>query len=43
MIAYRKERIENAIGLFVHEHYLRTRQPITQMKLWKYLAYFETE
>lgn len=43
MSAYRKERIYNAIGFFVQEHYLKTKQPITQMKLWKYLAFFEAE
>lgn len=41
MRAYRKERIENAIALFVHEHYQKTGKPLSQTKLWKYLSYFE--
>lgn len=41
MKAYRKERIDNAIAFFVHEHYHKTKKPLSQTKLWKYLAYFE--
>lgn len=41
MKVYRKERIDNAISFFVHEHYHKTKKPISQTKLWKYLSYFE--
>ena len=43
MSAYRKERIDNAIGFFTQEHFERTRKHLTQTSLWKYLAFFERE
>lgn len=43
MITYRKERIDNAIAFFVIEHHYKTHKPLSQTKLWKYLAYFEIE
>ncbi|GHT51463.1 hypothetical protein FACS1894102_7390 [Spirochaetia bacterium] len=41
MIAYRKERIENAILFFAKEHYKKTKNYISQTALYKYLAFFE--
>lgn len=41
MKVYSKERIDNAIAFFVHEHYHKTKKPLSQTKLWKYLSYFE--
>jgi uncharacterized phage-associated protein len=41
MKVYTKERIDNAIAFFVHEHYHKTKKPLSQTKLWKYLSYFE--
>lgn len=43
MNVYKKERLDNAITFFVHEHYHKTNSSISQTKLWKYLAYFEIE
>jgi uncharacterized phage-associated protein len=43
MKVYSKERIDNAIAFFVHEHYHKTKKPLPQTKLWKYLAYFELD
>jgi uncharacterized phage-associated protein len=41
MLAYRKERINNAILYFVKEHYKKTKNDLSQMALYKYLAFFE--
>jgi len=41
MIAYKKERIENAILFFAKEHRKKTKQYISQTALYKYLAFFE--
>jgi hypothetical protein len=41
MQAYRKERIENAMFFFAHEHYQSTRKYLLQTSLYKYLALFE--
>jgi len=38
MIPYQKEKIENAICYFAHEHQRVTRKPLTQTYLYKYLA-----
>jgi len=43
MKAYSKERLDNAIAFFVHEHYHKTKRQLPQTKLWKYLAYFELD
>jgi hypothetical protein len=41
MLAYRKERIENAMLFFAKEHYAKTRRHLSQTALYKYLAFFE--
>jgi hypothetical protein len=41
MIAYQKERIENAICFFAAEHQKVTKKPLFQTYLYKYLAFFE--
>jgi uncharacterized phage-associated protein len=41
MLAYRKERIDNAILFFAGEHYKKTRNDLSQTALYKYLAFFE--
>jgi uncharacterized phage-associated protein len=41
MLAYRKERIENAILFFAKEHYKKTKNDLSQTALYKYLAFFE--
>lgn len=41
MIAYQKEKIENAICFFAEEHKKATRQPLYQTYLYKYLAFLE--
>jgi hypothetical protein len=41
MIAYQKERVENAICFFASEHKKATRKPLYQTYLYKYLAFFE--
>jgi len=41
MIAYRKEKRENAICYFATEHYNRTGRYIPQTTLFKYLAYLD--
>jgi len=41
MIAYQKEKIENAICFFALEHQKATRHPLYQIFLYKYLAFFE--
>jgi uncharacterized phage-associated protein len=38
MIPYQKEKFENAICYFASEHQKRTRKPLTQTYLYKYLA-----
>jgi hypothetical protein len=43
MIAYQKEKIENAICFFASEHHKATRQPLYQIFLYKYLAFFDFE
>jgi uncharacterized phage-associated protein len=43
MIAYQKEKIENAICFFAREHQKATRQPLYQIFLYKYLAFFDFE
>jgi hypothetical protein len=41
MIAYRNERIENAMLYFTQEHYKKTKKYLSQTALYKYLAFFE--
>lgn len=41
MIAYQKEKIENAICFFAQEHKKATRQPLHQTYLFKYLAFLD--
>jgi uncharacterized phage-associated protein len=41
MIAYRNERIENAMLYFAKEHYKKTKKSLSQTALYKYLAFFE--
>jgi uncharacterized phage-associated protein len=41
MLAYRKERIDNAILFFAREHYKKTGNDLSQTALYKYLAFFE--
>jgi hypothetical protein len=41
MIAYRKERIENAMLYFAKAHQKKTRRYLSQTALYKYLAFFE--
>jgi hypothetical protein len=41
MLAYRKERIDNALLFFSREHYKKTRKYPSQTALYKYLAFFE--
>jgi hypothetical protein len=41
MIAYQKEKIENAICFFASEHRKKTRRPPTQTHIYKYLALFD--
>jgi hypothetical protein len=41
MLAYRKERIDNAILFFAEEHHKKTKTYLSQTALYKYLAFFE--
>ena len=41
MIAYQKEKIENAICFFASKHSERTKKPLTQTFLYKYLAFLD--
>lgn len=41
MIAYQKEKIENAICFFASEHKKRTKKPLYQIFLYKYLAFLD--
>ena len=41
MLAYRKERIDNAILFFAQNHYKKTKKYLSQTFLYKYLAFFE--
>jgi len=41
MIAYQKEKIENAICFFAFEHKKKTRKLLTQTFLYKYLAFLD--
>jgi len=43
MIPYQKEKIENAICFFAHEHMKKTRQSLYQTFLYKYLAFLDFE
>jgi uncharacterized phage-associated protein len=43
VIPYQKEKIENAICFFAKEHKKRTKKPLSQTALYKYLALFEFE
>lgn len=43
MIAYQKEKVENAICFFAYEHKKKTRQPLYQTSLYKYLAFLDFE
>ncbi|KAF0157920.1 MAG: Uncharacterized protein FD159_1276 [Syntrophaceae bacterium] len=43
MIPYQKEKIENAICFFAYEHMKKTRQPLYQTFLYKYLAFLDFE
>jgi len=41
MIAYRKERIDNALLFFAQNHHKKTKRHLSQTFLYKYLAFFE--
>ena len=41
MIPYRKEKIRNAIVFFAKEHRKKTRKPLYQTYLYKYLAFLD--
>jgi len=41
MIAYQKEKIENAICFFASKHSERTKKPLAQTFLYKYLAFLD--
>jgi uncharacterized phage-associated protein len=41
MIAYQKEKIENAITFFAARHKKATRKPLSQTFLYKYLAFLD--
>lgn len=41
MVAYRKERINQAMLFFAREHHKKTRRYLSQTALYKYLAFFE--
>ena len=43
MIAYRNQKIENAICFFAQEHKKATKQPLYQTYLFKYLAFLDFE
>jgi len=43
MIPYQKEKIENAICFFASEHLKKTRHPLYQTFLYKYLAFLDFE
>jgi len=43
MIAYQKEKIDNAICFFASEHKRKTRRAVTQTQLYKYLAFLDFE
>jgi len=43
MIAYREEKIKNAICYFAAEHAKRTKKPLHQTFLYKYLAFLDFE
>ena len=43
MIPYQKQKIENAICFFAHEHKKETRKPLYQTFLYKYLAFLDFE
>lgn len=43
MIPYQKEKIENAICFFAAEHQKKTRRPLDQTSLYKYLAFLDFE
>lgn len=43
MIAYQREKIENAICFFASEHKRKTRKPLHQTFLYKYLAFLDFE
>jgi len=43
MVAYREEKIKNAICYFAAEHTKRTRKPLHQTFLYKYLAFLDFE
>lgn len=41
MIPYREEKIQNAITFFAKEHRKKTKKPLYQTYLYKYLAFFD--
>ena len=41
MIPYQHEKLENAVCFFAHEHRKKTRHPLYQTYLYKYLALFD--
>jgi len=41
MIPYRKEKIQNTIVFFTKEHRKKTRKPLYQTYLYKYLSFFD--
>ena len=43
MIPYQKEKIENAICFFASEHQKKTKHPLYQTFLYKYLAFLDFE
>ncbi len=43
MTSYQKEKVENAICFFASEHIKRTKKPLPQTFLYKYLAFLDFE
>jgi hypothetical protein len=41
MLSYRKERIDNALLFFAQNHYKKVKKYLSQIFLYKYLAFFE--
>lgn len=43
MVAYQKQKIENAVCFFAKEHHKKTKKPLYQTFLYKYLAFMDFE
>jgi len=43
MKAYQKERLQNAICFFAHEHFKKTHRYPSQTMIYKYLAFFDLQ